>query len=90
MKKNNINTYTFIFIFSIFVVFDWMKIKQSLCLKGKATGRSIYYILRSISEYRIKKRKIIKCFIKSYFKKQSILTKIKIFQTYRLQKNALL
>lgn len=38
----------------------------------------------------MKKKKIIRCFIKIYFSKPNILTKIKIFQTYHLQKNALL
>ena len=85
MKNNNINAYKFIFIFSMFAVFDWMKIKQILCLKGKSTGRSIYYILRSISEERIKKRNIIKCFIKSYLKKRVFSLKIKYLKhiTYK-------
>lgn len=38
----------------------------------------------------MKERKIIRCFIKIYFSKPNILTKIKIFQTDHLQKNALL
>lgn len=38
----------------------------------------------------MKKRKIIQCFIKIYFSKPNILTKIKTFQTDHLQKNALL
>ena len=54
------------------------------------TSQSIYYILRYIAKNRIKKRKIIQYFIKIYFSKPNILTKIKIFQTYHLQKNALL
>lgn len=38
----------------------------------------------------MKERKIIQCFIKTYSSQPNILTKIKIFQTDHLQKNALL
>lgn len=58
--------------------------------KAKMTSQSIYYILQYIAKKCMKERKIIQCFIKTYSSKPNILTKIKIFQTDHLQKNALL